>query len=176
MTFQRKLSIASALFAAVVLPAHAEGLYAGGALGESHLKSPDSALGVSDHSATAFKLYGGYSFTPNFSLETGYADLGRFAGTSGDTKAHALFLDGVGTLPLGNGFSALGRLGVYDAKLRNATLGSQSTTGLKLGAGVQYDLSKAMALRGEWERYRMNDFGSAKAKADLYTVGLNYRF
>ena len=45
----------------------------------------------------------------------------------------------------------------------------------KVGAGVQYDFDKQLGLRGEWERYRFDALGS-KTNADMYSVGLNYKF
>jgi OOP family OmpA-OmpF porin len=44
----------------------------------------------------------------------------------------------------------------------------------KVGGGVQYNLTPNASIRGEYERYRFNVMGSPKA--DLVTVGLNYRF
>jgi OOP family OmpA-OmpF porin len=175
MKFSKPLALTIALGSAS-LAAHADGLYVGGGLGQTRLGSANPALGLTDSTDTAVKAYAGYSFNPNFSLETGVARFGKFDGTSGDTRAHAVTLDAVGLLPLGSNFSALGRLGVYDAKLSNATLGSQHTTGVHVGAGLQYDLSKTVSLRGEWERYGLKDLGGDKARADLYTIGVNYKF
>ena len=47
--------------------------------------------------------------------------------------------------------------------------------GYKVGAGVQYDFDKQLGIRGEWERYRFDALGT-KSNADMYSVGLNYRF
>ena len=41
--------------------------------------------------------------------------------------------------------------------------------------GVQYDFDKQLGVRGEWERYRFDALGS-KSNADMYSVGLNYKF
>ena len=40
---------------------------------------------------------------------------------------------------------------------------------------MQYDVDRNLGVRGEWERYRFDAFGS-KANTDLYSIGLNYRF
>ena len=58
--------------------AHAEGLSVGGSLASSRWKGDDIGGASTDRSATGFKLYGGYEFAPNLSLEAGYADLGKF--------------------------------------------------------------------------------------------------
>ncbi|HOY34508.1 MAG TPA: porin family protein [Piscinibacter sp.] len=156
--------------------AHAEGLSIGGSLGNSRVQG-DSLGGAAtvDRSSTGGKLYGGYAFTPNFGLEAGYARLGKFSNGNGDVKADGFYTDAVGTLPLGNGFSALGRIGLFNGKLDSSTAGSDRGTSYKVGAGVQYDFDKQLGVRGEWERYRFDALGS-KSNADMYSVGLNYKF
>jgi OmpA-OmpF porin, OOP family len=155
--------------------AQAEGLSVGGSLGNSRYKGDDIGGQSTDRSDTGYKLYGGYSFSPNLGLEGGYTQLGKFKSNAGQVKADGLFLDAVGTLPLGNNFSALGRLGVFHGKLDSSIAGSDRGTSYKVGAGVQYDFDKNVALRGEWERYRF-DALATKTNADQYTVGVNYKF
>lgn len=163
----------AALLAA--LSAHAEGLSIGGSIGESRWKGGDVGAAATDKSDTVYKLYGGYGFTPNLGLEAGYANLGKFSSSAGSVKADGYFVDGVGTLPLGNGFSALGRVGVFNGKLDSSLAGSDRGTSWKVGAGVQYDFDKNLGLRGEWERYRFDALGT-KSNADLYSIGVNYKF
>jgi OmpA-OmpF porin, OOP family len=159
----------------VALSAHAEGLYVGGNLGSSHYKGDDIGGLSTDRSDTGLKLYGGYGITPNVAVETGYARIGKFKSAAGDVKASGLFVDAVGILPLGNGFSALGRAGLFNGKLDSSLAGSDRGTSLKIGAGVQYDLATNVGLRGEWERYRF-DALNTKTNADVYSLGVNYRF
>lgn len=156
--------------------AHAEGLSIGGSLGSSRYKG-DAIGGLStDRSDTGGKLYGGYAFTPNFGLELGYASLGKFSSAAGEAKARGTYLDAVGTFPLGHQFSLLGRVGAFGGRFENTSVGgTDSGTNVKFGAGVQYDFDKNLGVRGEWERYRFDSFGS-KSNADLYSVGVNYRF
>lgn len=150
------------------------GLYVGGSLGESHLKDGVS-LGLTDRSANGLKLYGGYSLTPNIAIEAGRVRLGRFNGAAADATARGNFVDAVGTWPLGNGFSVLGRVGVFDGKLIQSNGATDRTTSPKFGAGLQYELAKNVALRGEWERYRLDSFNDT-SKTDLYSVGVTFRF
>ncbi|WP_298830300.1 porin family protein [uncultured Piscinibacter sp.] len=155
--------------------AHAEGLSVGGSLASSRWKGDDIGGLSTDKSATGGKIYGGYGFTPNFGLEAGYATLGKFESAAGSVKADGFFADAVGTLPLGNGFSALGRVGLFNGKLDSSLAGDDRGTSYKVGAGLQYDFDPRLALRGEWERYRFDALG-AKSNTDLYSVGLNYKF
>lgn len=170
---------ASFFFAAATLAAvsaHADGLYVGGSIGPSHYTDGGiDGVGMTDKSATGGKVYGGYSFTPNIGLELGYADLGKFGSAAGGVRADGVFLDAVGTLPLANNFSLLGRVGVFNGELKADTLGSDRGTSYKVGLGVQYDINPNVGVRAEWERYNF-DALNTKPNDDLFTVGVTYRF
>ena len=172
------VGVAAAVSATPAAAQDATGLYVGGSLGASSWKGGAAGGIADDDSDRGGKLYGGYAVTPNFAVETGYARLGRFSGPNGNLKGDGYFVDAVGTLPLGDGFSALGRVGAFNGKLRSDTAGavaSDRDTNLKLGLGVQYDLTPNMAIRTEWERYRYDAVG-LKDNADLYSIGFQYRF
>jgi OOP family OmpA-OmpF porin len=156
---------------AAALPALAEGLYVGGAVGKPDLKADSIAGQSADSRGTAFKLYGGYQFNPNIALEAGGVNLGKF---STDGRVNGVFLDAVGTFPLSPSWSALGRVGVARTKTK-AGGASDTTTSPKLGLGVQYNLSQRTNIRGEWERYRVPDF-SGRTNADMLSVGVNVGF
>lgn len=171
----RTLAVVAAAVGAV--PAFAQGLSVGGSLGGSHLKGNDLGV-VTDHSDTGYKLYLGWGFTPNVGVEAGYVDLGKFEGPTGHVKGQGEYLDAVGSVPLGMNFSALGRVGLFSGRLERDAPGlSDSDRGLswKVGLGLQYDFSKNLGVRGEWERYRF-DALSVRDDADLYSIGLNYKF
>ncbi|HEY1393188.1 MAG TPA: porin family protein [Methylibium sp.] len=169
-----KKTFVALAFAAAALPGFAQNAYVGGNIGSPDWKT-GSISGISgDSKGTAYKLYGGYSFNPNFALEGGWADLGKLSGNAGATTGRGLFVDAVGRLPLANDFSAIGRVGVFNGKLSNP-VNSGTGTDFKYGLGVQYDLSKNMALRGEWERYRFNAL-NIKPNVDSLSVGLTYGF
>ena len=149
-----------------------------------------------DDRDTGYKLYGGYKFNKNFSLEGGYFNLGKFGFTAttaplgtlrGDIKLQGLNLDAVGILPINEKFSAFGRFGLNYAQARDTFAGTGSVTvanpspskrdtNYKLGLGLQYDFTEAFGLRAEAERYRINDAVGNKGDIDLFSVGLVYRF
>ena len=175
-------TIANALVCAALLgaaAAHAEGLSIGGSLGSSRYKGDDIGGLGTDRSDTGGKIYGGYQFTPNFSLEGGWVGLGKYSASGSELKLNnGVFLDAVGTFPVAQDFSLLGRVGVYNGKADRTVNGvndSERGTDVKYGAGVQYDLSKNTAIRGEWERYRVKAL-DIKDNTDLFPVGVNYRF
>jgi len=150
-----------------------------------------------DDKGTAFKLLGGYQFNKNFSLEAGYFDLGRFGFTAntappgtlnGKIKLRGINLDAVGTLPITEKFSAFGRLGLNYAQASDnftstgavpaPTNPNPSTKdwNYKAGVGVQYALTESLSMRGELERYRINDAVGNKGDVNLFSLGLVYRF
>ena len=146
--------------------------------------------------STGFKLYGGYQFNRNFALEGGYFDLGRFGFTAntapsgtlnGNIRLNGVNLDAVGTLPLTDRLSALGRVGVNYAYAKDSFSGtgavgvsnpnpSKRAANLKVGLGLQYALTDALSARAEIERYRVNDAVGNNGHVDLLSLGLIYRF
>ncbi len=151
---------------------------------------------VDDDRSTGYKIFGGYQLNRNFALEGGYFNLGDFgytattvpAGTlTGRIKLQGLNLDLVGILPITDKFSAFGRAGVAYAQARDTFTGtgavnvtnrnpSKRAANLKVGLGLQYAFTDALAVRGEVERYRINDAVGNKGDIDLLSVGLVYRF
>jgi OOP family OmpA-OmpF porin len=151
-----------------------------------------------DDRDTGYKLFGGYQLNRYFGIEAGWFDLGKMGYTAtttpagtlrGDVKVRGLNLDAVGTLPLTDRLSLLGRVGVAHARTRGTfaatgavtnpyggTQRSARDTGVKLGAGLAWRLADAWELRGEVERLRIKDSVGNRGHIDLLSVGLVYRF
>jgi len=204
-----KLSlIALAVLASSFALADDSGWYAGANVGKSRGTIDDARITTSvagsgftgatiiddDHS-TGYKIFGGYQYNKYLAVEAGYFDLGNFgfnatlpAGTlHGNIKLKGLNLDVVGTLPITEKFSVLGRIGVNYADASDSFVGtgavnvldpnpSKRGTNLKVGLGLQYAFSPALAMRAEVERYRINDAVGNKGDIDLVSLGLIYRF
>lgn len=149
------------------------GLYVGGNLGKPRFGDSIAGVGTGGDKV-AGKIYGGYSLTPNFAVEANLVDLGRVDGATGRVEGYGGSVDAVGLLPLSTQLSLLGRVGAGYMRM-DSPIGRDSGAALKLGAGLQYSLSPNVALRGEWERYRIDVYGS-KPNVDQYTLGVNYRF
>lgn len=152
-------------------------------------------LGANDDRGMGFKVFGGYQFGRHLAVEGGYFDLGRFgytsttipAGTlSGSVKPKGFNLDAVGMLPISARVSALGRFGIHNTDSNETFSGSGSVavinpspgsreSGYKLGIGVQFSLTESVRLRGEVERYRINNASSTR-EVDLFSAGIQYRF
>lgn len=148
------------------------------------------------NSDTGYKIFGGYRFNRNFSLEGGYFNLGKFGFTAntvpvgtlkGDIKLQGVNLDAVGTLPLTEKMSVFGRLGLHYTEAKDSFRGtglvavtnpnpSESAGNYKFGFGAQYDFTESLALRLEAERYRVNDAVGNQGDIDLVSLGIVYRF
>ena len=166
------------------------GFYAGASVGQS--KADCNASGGScDDKDTAYRVFGGYKFHPNIAVEGGYSPLGETSATIGSSKitaeANAWDIVGVGSWPLGNNFSVLGKLGFYNAevKLGGPVSGKKTTTDLTYGLGGQYDFNRNLGLRLEWNRYSKVKAPDATgggvtvsgdADIDVLSVGALWRF
>jgi OOP family OmpA-OmpF porin len=185
------------------------GMYVGISAGESKSKfdngtTAQSLVGAGvtagalteDERGNAYKAFIGVPLSPNWAVEAGYFDLGRFgldaatspAGTvTGTTRIQGLNLDLVGTLPITERWSLLGRVGAAYAETKSSFSGtgasgvgalssSKRDTHYKYGFGTEYAFTPALTMRLEGERYHVNDAIGQRANVDLISVGLVYRF
>lgn len=186
-----------------------DGIYWGLSAGESKAHLDNSGISQRIHGAgftnnslavdekgTGYKAFVGFPISPYWAVETGYFDLGRFgfnatttpAGTSsGSLRIKGLNLDMVGTLPISDKWSLLGRVGAAYAETNGTFNGTGAVavtqptthkreTNYKYGIGTQYAFTPALTLRLEGERYRVNDSVGQRANVDLISLGLVYRF
>ncbi|PUE19885.1 flagellar motor protein MotB [Limnohabitans sp. MMS-10A-160] len=185
------------------------GMYVGISAGESkahidNARITQSLLGAGlvtdslteDRKDTGYKAFVGFPINPYWAVETGYFDLGRFGFTANTTPAGSLTgsarikglnLDLVGTLPITDKWSLLGRVGAAYALTKDTFSGtgavsvsdpspSKRETNYKYGFGTQYAFTPALTLRLEAERYRINDAVGNRGDVDLVSLGLVYRF
>lgn len=159
----KKIAIAVLLSAFVAAPAMAEGYY--GALDVGQAKAKDACTGLPagttgcKDTAPLYRIAGGYQFAPMWGAEVSYAAYGKeSAGTLGalsvDWQLSALQVSGTGTFPLGNEFSLIGKLGIVRTEIKltggGATVSSTNTK-LAYGIGAQYDFTKSVAVRAQYE-------------------------
>jgi OOP family OmpA-OmpF porin len=171
-----KTLAALSLALGAIAGAHAEGAYVGGDLSKPDFSSAiNGAGGDGGGRSVGGKLYGGYQFTPNFAVEGGYFNLGRSKDINGIAKGEGLYVDGVGSLRLAPQWSAYGSLGVAEARLKTPT-GNDSSPALKLGLGVQYDLSKDVALRLGYDRYHFTNAFDDKPNVGEAAFGVRVAF
>ena len=190
--------------------------YVGGSIGQSSIDAKNVARDAAnslrdDYGATgiyssknetdtSWKLYTGYKFNKNFSIEGGYADLGHFdvkaggvIGTPVSIKAkvnsYAYFVDAVGTMPLNDQFSIFAKAG--GAYVHTKTNVSGSWSGFtdsssdssndfvpKLGLGAEFNVTKTVAIRGEYEYYfNVGDKDkTGQSDVGVWTLGVKVGF
>lgn len=199
---------ALAVFASVPAVADDSGGYIGGSLGMSRAEIDDDRIvdalragGFTTNSIndedddTGYKLFGGYQFNRQWSLEGGFFNLGEFGFTAnttptgsltGRTEIQGLSIDPVFTWPLSGKLSLLGRVGLTYAEADT----SYSATGTvspppdrdkraasyKFGGGAQYDFTRRFGMRAEAESYRIDDAVGNEGDINLFSLGLVYRF
>lgn len=161
---------------------------------------------TSNDTSTGWKVFAGYQFNPYIAAEAGYVDLGNFklsasgniaaipATANSTDKASGFSLDAVGTLPIGEGFGLLGRIGILAWKLDAtatvsggglgppgsgpATTNDKPTgTSVDFGVGVKYDFNSVGGVRVEWQRFKsIGNDTTGKSDIDLISASLLYRF
>ncbi|MES2017902.1 MAG: OmpA family protein [Pseudomonadota bacterium] len=146
-----------------------------------------------DESDTAFKLLIGKQLNRNFAIEGGYFDMGDtgFSNTTalGGFNARlgykGVTLDLVTQVPFTERFSAFTRLGVGYSKSSTEfsgarysgvpASGTENHMHGRVGLGLEYKFTEALAMRGEYERNRMDDRLRTRANVDMISLGLVYK-
>ena len=142
-----------------------------------------------------YKVFAGKQLNRYLAVEAGYYNLGKFGfdavttdGTLGGEAGFRGFnVDLVGQFPLSQRFSVIGRAGAAYTTARTNFSGNrlnavtapharESKLGPKLGLGMEYKFSEALAMRAEVERYRVNDAVGNRGDIDMATVGLVWKF
>ena len=157
---KKLLSLAALCTAFVAAPAAAQ-MYVGAGVGTIKTNADKS---------TAWKLYGGYQFNPTWGAEFAYNDLGKYFGSN----VVSWSLAGTATMPIGERWSVLGKLGVTSNRARFTGAGSRSD--LLVGAGIGYKLTSNVGLRLEYE-----DFGKLSNVANVNnsrgrTLGMSVKY
>jgi OOP family OmpA-OmpF porin len=154
-------------------------------LGVGRLKADECAPAPAacDDKGTAWKLFGGYQFTPYLGYELAISDMGKrpasLAGI-GPVTANFRFFEMAltGTLPLGQRLSAYGKAGIFtwdiDYDLPPGFNGSADSNGndYTFALGLKYHFTPSLAMRLEWQRY--NDVGDAatgRFNTDTFGIG-----
>ena len=159
---------------------------------------------------TGYKLYGGFNLNSTYAIEAGYAVLGRASakytsggvenGLTGQVTNDAWFAAVKAELPLAYGVSGFGKLGAAYATSKNQTTAASSTIlsancskcsdsksnfNPYFGLGLEYDLTKTVALRLEYEdfgnfgnsfRGSPIDGGTGRSKSSMWSLGASMAF
>jgi OOP family OmpA-OmpF porin len=147
----------------------------------------------SDEKDPGYKLFMGKQLNRNFAIEAGIFDLGSFDFSTNSAQNNTygarvayrgLNLDLLTFLPFTQRTSFYTRLGAQYTQSRTDFNGTSAVGplhykakkwGPKVGLGLEYKFNEALAMRGEWERHRMDDALRTKANVDLWSLALVYK-
>lgn len=174
------------------------GWYAGGSLGQSGQKLRTENINVPTTGSqtttdSGYKLFGGYQFDRNWAAELQYVDLGKYkyADQSGGTavvKTSGFSASAVGSWPVTEKMSLLGKVGLAQQTFAVSIVTPSSEQSRRisgstmlLGLGGEYEISKNLLLRTEYEYFGVPTLFSAgnqklKLSSNLLSVGFRYRF
>jgi len=157
-------SAAMAVSAGAVAQQADTGWYVGASIGQSDLDIDKD---------TAWKFSLGYQLNRNLSVELGYTNLGEVSEGGVDVEATGWEVIGLYKFPVANQLSIYGLAGIAMVEAEASFLGvtvSDDSTELTFGVGAQYDFSRNMGLRAQWQRY------GADEDIDVISIGVAIKF
>jgi opacity protein-like surface antigen len=114
---------------------------------------------------TAFKLLGGYRVNRHLAVEGAYASLFDKAGA----EATGFELVALGSFSLANQLSLFGKLGFANAYIEAGAIDEEKVE-LTYGIGLQYDITRNIGVRGQWQRYDTSE------EIEVFTLGAVWTF
>jgi len=122
-------------------------------------------------SEPGYQQFGGYRFTRHWSVDFGYA---------GSSQANAWTVSGSGLLPISRSFSLQGRLGLAVPTAELSTLSSMDPARYRAnmlwGFGGQYDFSRSVGLRVDYNSRYGEDAAYNRARTDLWSINAVVRY
>lgn len=188
MNHSKTLFAGLALFGALfAIPAAAQStkgtLYLGASMGQAEKKEfCGNAGGSCENKDTAWRAFGGWQFHRHIGVEAGYADLGTAtrgpAATADNARFKAYDVQAVISYPFDK-LSLFGKVGGYYSKVSSTNAGTGMITeenngGLAFGGGLQYNVFKNFALRGDWQHYAKVGGGTlgTESEIDSFMLGV----
>jgi OmpA-OmpF porin, OOP family len=135
------------------------------------------SVGRNDNEEFSWGAFGGYQANRWLGAEFGYNDLGRQVIGGVTVDASAWELVAVGRIPIFDRFAAYGKFGGYLGRAHGSGF-NENTSDFTYGAGLEYGMTRNLAVRGEWQRYADLGGGGFGATSDLDVARLSvvYRF
>ena len=161
MTKKWLVALLSAVAMTFSAGAMAQGMMSGGYVGLD-IGQTD----VGDEDDTGFKIFGGYQFHRNIAAELGYGLLFD----KGGVEVTSLEAVAVGIFPLANQFSIYGKLGLAMLEAEVEGFGSEDETEITWAIGAQYDVTRNLGVRLQWQRYETDD------SIDFLSIGVLWKF
>lgn len=165
-------------------------VYVGFGSGQARTNVDCTGTTKCDKISSSTKIFGGYNIDKNFAVEASYAWLGKIGAQTKEgtvtadheIKAKSFELVGVAKHDFTDELSGFAKLGVarVTADGNSSLAGSKytydtSSTQAVVGLGLNYKISKELALRGEFDS-RSVKLLDEKARVNTFTVGAQYSF
>jgi OOP family OmpA-OmpF porin len=160
--------------------------FVGASVGQSTSDISCPAATSCDDSDLAWKVYGGLEVNEYISMEFGYADMGEVEYTGAQTgtrEVAGVTMHLLGSYALTPNFSLLasGGLNILSTDVKGTVAAEDTDVAWSFGLGAQYNFSKSVGLRVEWERYfevGSSNFngGTGEADIDLISAGMVFKF
>ncbi len=182
------------LLSAISSKAMARGFYSAVDIGQTsfdqYCQHEQPAGYTCTNTATAVRLGGGYQFSPYFGLEANYGNLGSvklngiWAGANVNEKAkfRTIQVSANLDLPLSDAFALIIKIGIakttVDASF-NCCYGNEKRDYMMsvLGFGAQYDISKKIAVRAQFESQdEQSLLGGSTFSISLISAGIVWKF
>lgn len=190
MLKKKSLAVVFAVAGLVAGASASAQVYVGGSAGQAKSNVDCSDTLKCDKISSTYKVFGGYNIDKNFAVEASYSSLGKLKAVTKEgsltanheVKAKSFELAGVAKHDFTEELSGFAKLGVArvtadaSSSLAGSTYkGDTTSTQAVLGLGVNYKVSKEVALRAEFDSRRIKLFDE-KARVNTFTVGAQYSF
>ena len=156
--------------------------YVGASGGQSNFRTNCSSAFSCDKKDSAWKVYAGGSSNDILGFEVGYTDFGKIRASGGETNAWAVPVSLTAGVPIGTRFNAFGKFGgLYGRTDVRASVdslterGKKSGWGWTYGAGASFAVTPAIAIRADWDRYKL-DFAGGRKDVDMLSAGVQFRY
>lgn len=138
-----------------------------------------------DRKDTGYKVYAGGKMSEVLGVEVGYTDFGRIRAGGGEVKAWAIPVSLTAGIPMGNRFSAFGKVGglygrtdvrpTFESTIEDEGRGRKSGWGFTYGVGAALAITPTLQIRADWDRHKL-DFAGGREDVDMLSAGLQVRF
>ena len=185
MKASKLLRIAAIAAAALAAPVCAQDMppnhfYAGASAGKTYWHPGCATAQECINSGNALRVFGGYHINDTFAAEIAFTNLGKVHDASSQLKAHAWEAVGLAFWPPNSALTVYGKFGLFYARSEGSGSlgdGSETNSGPTLGAGLEADFTRHLALRAEVQHYWHVGGGTLpKNGINAMTGGVLWRF
>jgi OOP family OmpA-OmpF porin len=151
--------------------------HVGAAFGRARSDIPCPPGGSCDENTNAFKVFAGGRFNNTFGGEVTYLKTGEFARSpGGDVDMQALNFGLLAGIPLPHNSSVFAKAGVLWGHTEAGGGTSQNGWGPSFGLGGMIGLTRNVALRLDWDRWRFKLPGGGGDRENIDTLMLGAQF